>query len=200
MKTKHPPFPPGPKAFWPIRLKKSRTLILIFFLLLILLFLKLTSFKISLYQPEDEARIGIVLILDRLFVFAQKGLVWQSDPSWQVKDFFISDLNQDRQEELNLIVFSQKRYGDHRPFWVKKDQEFSNHFFIFRLSSKEVVPIWQSSRIEKPICQAEGKDLDRDGHQELVVKEGEYTQKSYSCQKTTQTSWQWNGWGFTKLD
>jgi len=143
-------------------------------------------------------KLRLILIFDRLLVFNQKKLVWQSPSSWQIKDFLLADLNRDDQKELNLVVFKKRRYGDRRPFWVGEDKEFGCHFFVFAISPDKVFPIWQSSQIEKPICRASGRDTDGDGYKELIVIEGRYKKNGYSCQNSAKTAWQWNGWGFTK--
>jgi hypothetical protein len=74
------------------------------------------------------------------------------------------------------------------------------HFFLLGINGQKVYPVWQSSQVEKPICKAEAKDANGDGHEELIVQEGIYTEDGFSCQNTAKAIYQWNGWGFTKQE
>jgi hypothetical protein len=167
-----------------------------FFPFLFLLTLSSAALLLKLAHPKFEN--SILRIFNRLLVFNRQKLIWVSPQPWQVKDFFLSDLNHDGAQDLNLVVYKKGRYGNDKPFWVKDDNSLGFHFFILGIADQKVYPLWQSSQVEQPICKAETKDLNDDGHQELVVQEGKYTQKGYSCQNTSESIYRWNGWGFTK--
>ena len=57
-------------------------------------------------------------------------------------------------------------------------------------------PIWQSSNLEAPNCEFAIADIDRDGANDLVVNEGNYSQKP-ECNGNYIAVWKWNGWGFS---
>jgi hypothetical protein len=162
---------------------------LLTFSLLIILF--------KLANPKFEN--SILRIFNRLLVFNNQKLIWTSPQEWQVRDFFLADLNYDGKNDLNLVVYKKGRYGDYKPFWVKADDSWGFHFFILGIANQKVFPVWQSSQVEKPICQAQAKDINNDGHLELIVKEGVYQNNSYSCYNSSEAIYRWNGWGLTRI-
>jgi hypothetical protein len=190
---------PGKKVSWLNNLKIFKPLLVLGLLILLFLLREKINFKRANFFIDNGGKLDIILVFNRLLVFDKKKVIWQSNPDWQVEDFLVADLNRDGQAELNLAVFKSGFYGDRKPFWIEEDAEFSCHFFVLGVTAKEVFPIWQSSQIEKPICQFTAEDQNNDGFKELVVEEGIYTKNSFSCRETIMSAWQWNGWGFTKI-
>ncbi|HHV57094.1 MAG TPA: hypothetical protein GXX50_04935 [Firmicutes bacterium] len=132
----------------------------------------------------------------RLIVEEEAQPLWQSPPEWWVDGFTLADADNDGRTDLNLSVWKAGSFGPHKPFWITEDDNsVKNHLFIFDLVDDAVKPIWQSSNLDRPICEMAFTDLDANGENELVVTEGSYTAPA----DRQLTIWQWNGWGFARL-
>ena len=124
-------------------------------------------------------------------------IIWQSPGDWWVDYFFIGDATNNGKSELNLSVWKEGSFGPYKPFWVKEeDTSVKNHLFIFRFEEDKLKPVWQSSNLDCPIRSAALIDLNGDGENELVVREGSYTDPN----KCEVTLWKWKGWGFSKIE
>ena len=100
-------------------------------------------------------------------------------------------------KEINLWVWKSGDYGNSKPFWVKEnDMSVKNHFFVFDFVSGTMKPIWQSSNLDTPNCEFKITDADGDGKNDLVVIEGDYSQKPM-CSGNYVAVWKWNDWGFS---
>lgn len=82
-------------------------------------------------------------------------VVWKTKGDWFVQDMVIKDIDRDGEEEMILLVWKHGSYGDHMPFWVKKnDKALKQHIFIYRFEPKrdtKIRAIWMSSQIEYKI-------------------------------------------------
>jgi len=122
---------------------------------------------------------------------------WQSPAELWVDNFILADSNNDGIIDINLSVWKAGNFGSSKPVWVKEnDMSIKNHFFVFDYFKDEVKPIWQSSNLEAPNCEFIIKDVNDDGKNELVVTEGDYSQKP-NCSGKYVAVWTWNGWGFS---
>lgn len=142
----------------------------------------------------------MVQYFSRLLVIKNRTIIFQSDSLWQVKDFLVADLNNDKADELALVVWKKGSFGKVLPFWLKEnDKEYGSHLFIFKLDDQKLMPLWQSSKLENPICKVKVVK-NKQSENIMMVEEGIYKGNNYSCRKIRATNWQWNGWGFTKID
>ena len=149
---------------------------------------------------ENNKKILFAFVLIILFFFYLYFLFWFEFRifPFSIKNFLISDLNNDGREELALIVWKKGSYGSSRPFWLKNDtEEFSMRLFLYKFRKGKPVPLWHSSRLEKPICEIRVRKAE--GKKAIEVWEGSYQGESYSCGETERTFWSWNGWGFSKI-
>jgi hypothetical protein len=122
---------------------------------------------------------------------------WQSPDEWWIDYFFTGDATNDGSLELNLLVWKEGSFGPHKPFWVEaEDHKIKNHLFIFKLEGNSLKPVWQSSNLDNPNYWATLADVNNDNANELVVIEGSYTDPL----RRQVTVWQWNGWGFTRIN
>ncbi len=123
-------------------------------------------------------------------------IIWKSPENWWIDDFFIGDATNNGKPELCLSVWKEGSYGPYKPFWVDKDDtSVKNHLFIYRIEDSTLKPIWQSSNLDYPIINASLMDIDGDGENELVVKEGSYTDPN----QQEISLWKWDEWGFKRI-
>lgn len=122
--------------------------------------------------------------------------IWETPACWWVDYFFLGDANNDGRPELNLLLWKEGSFGPQRPFWVEgEDRSVKNHLFVFKLEEGEIKAVWQSSNLDRPNLRAALIDRDGDGKKELLALEGTYTGSG----EFQLTLWQWNGWGFSRL-
>ena len=80
---------------------------------------------------------------------------WKTQADWFVQDIVIKDIDRDGEEEMILLVWKHGNYGNHMPFWVKKnDKALKQHIFIYKYDEKRekrVRAIWMSSQLEYEI-------------------------------------------------
>lgn len=120
-------------------------------------------------------------------------IIWESPKDWWIESFFIGDATNNGKPELCLSVWKEGSFGPYKPFWVdEEDTDVKNHLFIFKLENNILKPVWQSSNLDYPIIHADLMDLDGDGENELVVREGSYTDPK----RHEITLWKWSDWGF----
>ncbi|MBE0447725.1 MAG: CapA family protein [Actinobacteria bacterium] len=159
-----------------------------------------TSFKIvksvaaDLNKDSHQERYN--LQSGRLRIFQGSKLIWESQGDWWVDDFYLADSTGDGGVNINLSIWKSGDFGDTKPFWVKEnDQSIKNHFFVFNLVNGKVRPVWQSSNLDRPNCEFLFEDVDGDGKQELIVLEGDYSDKHLSKGEHI-AIWRWKEWRF----
>ncbi|HEX7621482.1 MAG TPA: hypothetical protein VF359_09810 [Anaerolineales bacterium] len=154
----------------------------------------------------------VVLTGGRLAIYSGGGIVWQSPPEWQIVQAAISDLNQDKQPEVSLLLW--------RPFhswpvdqWLPNGgriADFHNaegqscNFIMIGWTRGGYHELWAGSAMADPITSFAAADLDGDNSQELVALEGRYadprtgpeTSEMPAIARTLKV-WEWNGFGFT---
>lgn len=144
---------------------------------------------------KDQYEESYFLKNGQLWIFEKGDLIWKSKDSWWVDNFFIADSTHDGITDINLSVWRAGNFGSSRPFWVEQnDMGIKNHFFVFSVKGNNVIPIWQSSNLEKPNREFYFDDIDNDGKQELIVIEGTYEKESPYGEYIA--IWRWNSWGF----
>ena len=71
-----------------------------------------------------------------------------------------------------------------------------NHFFVLDFLNGAIKQVWGSSNLGEPNCEFKITDVDNDGKNDLVVIEGDYSQKP-KCEGNYVAVWKWNDWGFS---
>ena len=133
----------------------------------------------------------------RLTIRENKRKIWQSPSEWWIDDFVLADSINDGIVNINLSLWRSGNFGTSKPFWVKEnDMSVKNHFFVLGLSSGSIKQVWGSSNLAEPNCEFKIADVDNDGKNDLVVIEGDYSQKP-ECNGNYVAVWKWNGWGFS---
>lgn len=146
---------------------------------------------------KDTKQEEYVLENGLLKIVQGNKIIWESPGEWWIDDFVLADSNNDSIMEVNLSVWKSGDYGSSKPFWVKEnDMSIKNHFFVFDFAGGVMKPIWQSSNLDAPNCEFKITDVDNDGKNDLVVIEGDYSQKPI-CTGSHVAVWKWNDWGFS---
>jgi hypothetical protein len=134
-------------------------------------------------------------------IYQDGAIVWTSDPTWDVRQLLVADVDNDGQQEVALALW--KPY--HRePAIVFDTYHFSspweegslcNHLFVYGWREDGWQPLWCSSPIPDPIREMAAGDVDGDRANELVVLEGSYAD-TLDAPPRHVAVWRWNGWGF----
>jgi hypothetical protein len=152
--------------------------------------------------PLDE-QTTIVLDEGTLVVTRQGREIWRSDPTWDVRQLLVADVNNDGQEEVAFVLW--------RPFRLEpaivyetfgfpalwEQDSVRNHLFIYAWRDGVWQRLWCSSPVAEPIIELGAADVDGEGSNELVVLEGTYDAPDAPPRRVS--VWRWNGWGFTLL-
>ena len=133
----------------------------------------------------------------RLTITENEKMIWQSQSDWWIDDFVLADSNNDGIVDINLSLWKSGSFGTSKPFWVKEnDMSVKNHFFVLDFSGGTIKQVWGSSNLAEPNCEFKIVDVDNDGENDLVVVEGNYSQKP-KCTGNYVAVWKWNDWGFS---
>ena len=159
--------------------------------------------KIIIFRQEqadldnDSISENYVLENGRLAITENSKMIWQSPSDWWIDDFVLADSNNDGIVDINLSLWKSGNFGTSKPFWVKEnDMSVKNHFFVLDFVSGSINQIWGSSNLGEPNCEFKIADIDNDGENDLIVIEGNYSQKP-KCNGNYVAVWKWNDWGFS---
>lgn len=116
--------------------------------------------------------------------------IWDSPEGVKVQQILSCDIDRDDCDELILLCWKRGRFGEHRPFWVEKDEKgWSQHLFVYEYAGSEIRPKWMSSYIGQDITSlSSGGNKNGDRWLLLTDPEGDVS------------FWRWSSWGFEKED
>lgn len=146
-------------------------------------YFKLSNRCLKLYSYDDNTDFNKVLVGDSEF---DKSLVeiWSTEKDWFVQDVIIEDVDRDGREELVALVWKHGSFGEHKPFWVEKnDIRLEQHIYIFRWDDEKehkIRNVWMSSTIG---CNTVG--IERYGNDKVMLKD----------KNGSQNVWYWEGFG-----
>jgi hypothetical protein len=154
---------------------------------------------------QDSAHLDehttIVLTEGYLTVMHQDQEIWRSDPSWNVRQLLVADVNNDGKQEAAFVLWKPFRlqpaifydtFGFPSPW---EAGSLRNHLFVYGWRDAAWQHLWCSSPVADPILELAVADVDGDGASELVVLEGSYDVPDVPAGHVS--AWRWNGWGFT---
>lgn len=140
----------------------------------------------SVKLPDNPKLPTSISLKHRQLTVEQNGtMVWKSPDSVLVQDFLWCDINHDNADELILLCWRIGRYGNARPYWIKKDEcTWSQHIYIYQWLDGKIHPLWMASDIGMDAVSFEFSETDR-----LCITET----------SGRKTSWDWVSWGLTLL-
>ena len=128
-------------------------------------------------------------------------ILWKSDPSWQVMEIAVGDLNHDGDSEVTLLV-----WRPFRPWPIDRFVPFGGRIDSFHNrqgKSCQIILIgwwkdhfdelWAGSALVRPVSHIHVVDMDNDGNEELVSLEGAYDKNETGGSLSI---WRWQGFGF----
>lgn len=103
---------------------------------------------------------GYAVVKDRTLTIYEddecEDIFYKSQKDSFVQDILIKDIDMDGEEELVMLVWKHGSFGEHMPFWVKKnDKALKQHIFIYRFDENRkdrLRPVWMSSQIDYEIA------------------------------------------------
>ncbi len=123
--------------------------------------------------------------------------IFASESGWKVQDTLTGDLDGNGEEELLILCWKRGRFGQHRPFWIKKDPgTWSQHIFLYDLTEDRetgaplVVRKWMASDIGMVVDRWKLMSPGDDGRQFLILEDSE----------GKSTVWNWSSWGLKIVD
>jgi hypothetical protein len=149
----------------------------------------------------EDGRTRLLLQERVLYVYRDGHIAWTSDPTWDVRQFVVADVDNDGEQEAAVVLWKPfhrephivyDTYGFPSPC---EEGSLRNHLFVYGWRDHEWKPLWCSSPIADPILELAVEDVDGDGANELVVLEGSYGD-ALDAPARHVAVWQWNGWGF----
>jgi hypothetical protein len=160
--------------------------------------------QISAAEPEnvlisrDTDLNGILesyhLVNKQLTVWEGRQMIWQTPAEWEIERILLADADNDGVDELLMVLWKHGSFGDVRPFWQSADRAYSCHLFMYRLQAGRMRAVWCSSAIDPPIADISAI-TDNAQQVSLEIKE-----RSTFPYPATRSTWQWQDWGFARVD
>lgn len=180
---------------WLNKHKKKIPIVILFLVILsLMLYFHMSGFflanwttKAELKDINDDGIVEECVLKNRKFTIFHNGeTIWKSKEEWKVENYLLGDINDDGYMDILLLCWKRGSFGEHRPFWVEKDDtSYSQHIFIFSVTEKGIGSIWMSSELKPELKKWE---MHEDGTMTFVSKDGE------------SMLWGWEGWGLVRLD
>ena len=138
----------------------------------------------TLYTDTGDPK-EIVLEHKTIRLINDTDVIWTMPKDIKVQDAAYCDIDSDGNKELILLCWKVGRYGEDKPFWVKRDEKkWSQHIFVYTVNDGKIKPKWMSSYIGQDVSQM-----------------NIYKQHLLLTAPNGQTSgWIWDSWGFTRED
>ena len=111
--------------------------------------------------------------------------LWELEEDALASDALFADIDRDGADELLVLCWKIGRYGNRKPFWIKKDvSKWVQHIYIYEVTPDKVRPKWMSSNIGKNVLSWEALE---DGMIACTAPDG------------MTSTWRWISWGLEKV-
>ncbi len=147
-------------------------------------------------KTESCGNLTISLAGKRIIIKdSSKKTIWESPGDYYVQDFLISDLDGEiardgkPRKELILLLWKRGKFGEHKPFWIEKDEKnYSQHIFIYGLNeSQKPKAKWFASEVGERISRM--KLMEKDP--KIILTETEDGENFL---------WRWESFGLKNID
>lgn len=140
----------------------------------------------SFYDSSESYEI--VLQNKRVEIFYGGVSVWNSPEGVKVQSVLSCDIDNDGMDELLLLCWKIGRYGEHRPYWVERDEKkWSQHIFVYEYENGKIKAKWMASDIGQDVAEMEANGREAPFNRLLLTApDGEISR------------FRWDYWGFTK--
>ena len=109
--------------------------------------------------------------------------LYTSDPSWQVSQVCLGDVDRDGLPELVMLTWRRGNYGTSRPFWdTDADLRMTEHLFVLTMRDGFVRQRWMGHELGAPVVRV---DFEAPGALLLTTTDG------------ARARWTWDYFGFT---
>ena len=116
-------------------------------------------------------------------------LIWKKIPRQRIQDTIYADIDRDGDDEKIVLLWKKGRFGKHRPFWIKEDEDtYSQHIFIYDvLEDGSEQQKWFASDIGREVVRMKiiGKNADT-----LLLEDTE----------GNNPLWRWGSWGLKNVE
>lgn len=141
--------------------------------------------KNEILCTEPQEPDSVTLRARRVAIRKDGESVWQSDKKTPVQSVLWADIDRDGENELLLLCWKRGRYGQNRPFWVKRDEiTWSQHIYIYDWTGEEIKPIWMASDIS---LEAVSWQFDEENRLRIIDRTGRTS------------AWDWRTWGLSLI-
>lgn len=128
-------------------------------------------------------------------IWEDQQMIWESPAGWKIEQMLLADGDNDGTEELLMVLWKYGSFGEMQPFWhEEEDQAYSCHLFMYRLQAGRMKAVWCSSALEPAIKEMR---VISENSQPLYLEVRESSKFPYPAPHTT---WQWQDWGFARMD
>ena len=140
----------------------------------------------EIIPSDSELSVTICLQNRHLTISRDDQMIFETPDNYKIQDFQWGDINNDSKPELLLLCWKIGTYGEHRPFWVEKnDHRWSQHIFIYQWDAGNITPLWMASDIGMEV-----QDWHYDDHGYLILLD----------RNEQLSSWAWLSWGLEQVD
>jgi hypothetical protein len=124
----------------------------------------------------------ILLREEKIQIFQDNRLMWESPPEWKILDAALGDPNGDGRNEVVMAISKPDEHGVLR-----------SHPFLIGYRGGIYRQVWGGSAVHFLINEVALADIDDDGIPELVVLENRDENRQ------AVTVWKWQGWIFSQV-
>ena len=138
-------------------------------------------------KTVEDPLSKITFVLQNGYLKALYGdrIVYNSKTEEKVEDFIVCDIDKNGDNELLVLCDKKGKFGEHKPFWEnEKDENVSQHIFIYDCDGGEINPKWMSSDIGFEVT-----DWKYDGAVLVLIDEN-----------SVPSYWTWKTWGPEKAE
>lgn len=111
-------------------------------------------------------------------------ILLESDGTWKVCDFLITDIDNDTTSELLILLWKRGSYEKYTPLWEEDTKDYTQHIFIYKYQDGALRPVWKSSQLRPKVEEWELLDINR---------------IHIITDKKTDTVWKYGEWGLERI-